>query len=109
MPRFDSREKMMGRKFIDCRDFPSDVPCSVAISADSEEELMQIAVEHAVSVHHHSDSPALRQQLQQMFKDEADAGASSAHAHGGRTKPFGSLMHYLENVKNSAMQSRKRH
>lgn len=59
----------MTRKFIDCREFPSDTHCSVAISADSEEELLQIAVEHAVSVHHHSDSPELRQQLRQLFKD----------------------------------------
>jgi predicted small metal-binding protein len=59
----------MTRKFIDCREFPSDTHCSVAISADSEEELMQIAVEHAVSVHHHSDTPELRQQLRQLFKD----------------------------------------
>jgi predicted small metal-binding protein len=59
----------MTRKFIDCREFPSDTNCSVAISADSEEELLQAAVEHAVSVHHHSDTPELRQQLRQLFKD----------------------------------------
>jgi hypothetical protein len=43
--------------------------CSVAISADSEEELLQVAVEHAVSVHGHSDTPELRAQLRQLFKD----------------------------------------
>jgi predicted small metal-binding protein len=83
----------MTRKFIDCREFPSDTNCSVAISADSEEELLQAAVEHAVSVHHHSDTPALRQQLRQLFKDgtppehltmsgqtgRADTGAQRAH------------------------------
>lgn len=59
----------MTRKFIDCREFPSDSQCSVAISADTEDELLQAAVEHAVSVHHHSDSPELRQQLRLLFKD----------------------------------------
>ena len=59
----------MTRKFIDCREFPSDTHCSVAISADTEEELLQAAVDHAVSVHHHTDSPELRQQLRQLFKD----------------------------------------
>ncbi|UVW29293.1 DUF1059 domain-containing protein [Massilia sp. H6] len=59
----------MTRKFIDCREFPSDTHCSVALSADTEEELLQAAVDHAVSVHHHDDSPELRQQLRQMFKD----------------------------------------
>ncbi len=59
----------MTRKFIDCREFPSATHCSVAISADSEDELMQVAVEHAVSVHHHSDTPELRQQLRRLFKE----------------------------------------
>ena len=59
----------MTRKFIDCREFPSDTQCSVAISADSDDELLQVAVEHAVSVHHHQDSPELRQQLRQLFRD----------------------------------------
>jgi predicted small metal-binding protein len=59
----------MTRKFIDCREFPSDTHCTVAISADSEEELLQAAVEHAVSVHHHTDTPELRQQLRQLFKE----------------------------------------
>jgi len=59
----------MTRKFIDCREFPSDTHCSVAISADSEDELLQVAVEHAVSVHGHTDTPELRAQLRQLFKD----------------------------------------
>ncbi|KQV79577.1 hypothetical protein ASD15_18595 [Massilia sp. Root351] len=59
----------MTRKFIDCREFPSDTHCSVAISADSEEELLQVAAEHAVSVHGHSDTPELRAQLRQLFRD----------------------------------------
>lgn len=59
----------MTRKFIDCREYPSDMHCSVAISADSEDELMRVAVEHAVSVHQHSDTPELRAQLRELFKD----------------------------------------
>jgi predicted small metal-binding protein len=59
----------MTRKYIDCREFPSDAHCSVAMAADNEEELLQAAVQHAVSVHHHEDSPELRQQLRSLFKD----------------------------------------
>jgi predicted small metal-binding protein len=58
----------MTRKYIDCREFPSEMNCSVAISADSEDELLQAAVEHAVSVHGHADTPELRTQLRQLFK-----------------------------------------
>ena len=59
----------MARKYIDCREFPSDSKCSVAISADSEAELLDAAVQHAVSVHGHKDSPDMRGQLRKLFKD----------------------------------------
>ncbi|MBY4896265.1 DUF1059 domain-containing protein [Cupriavidus sp. AU9028] len=59
------------RKTIDCRDYPSANHCTVAISADSEDELLEAAVQHAVAVHQHQDSPALRTQLKSLFKDAA--------------------------------------
>jgi predicted small metal-binding protein len=59
----------MARKYIDCREFPSDTKCSVTIAADSEQELMDVAVQHAVSVHHHQDTPDLRQQLKQVMRE----------------------------------------
>lgn len=59
----------MARKFIDCREFPSDMNCTVALSADTDQELLDAAVQHAVSVHHHADTPELRQQLKQLFKE----------------------------------------
>lgn len=59
----------MTRKYIDCREFPSEMNCSVALSADSEKELMEAAVQHAVSVHHHVDSPELRSQLTTLFHE----------------------------------------
>jgi predicted small metal-binding protein len=59
----------MGRKFIDCREYPSDMNCTVAIAADSEKELMEIAVQHAVSAHGHQDTPELRRQLGTLFKE----------------------------------------
>jgi predicted small metal-binding protein len=59
----------MTRKFIDCREFPSDTNCSVAIAADSEQELLEAAVQHAVSVHKHEDTQEFRRQLKQLFKE----------------------------------------
>lgn len=58
----------MARKFIDCREFPSDINCTIALSADTDEELLEAAVQHAVAVHHHADTPELRQQIQQLFR-----------------------------------------
>jgi predicted small metal-binding protein len=59
----------MTRKYIDCREFPSEMNCTVALSADSDQELLDAAVQHAVAVHHHEDTPELRQQIKQMFKE----------------------------------------
>jgi predicted small metal-binding protein len=59
----------MTRKYIDCREFPSDMNCSVAISADNDQELMEAAVQHAIAVHKHEDTPELRQQIKQLFKE----------------------------------------
>ncbi|MEF9387903.1 DUF1059 domain-containing protein [Ralstonia solanacearum species complex bacterium KE056] len=59
----------MGRRYIDCRAFPSDTNCSVALCADTDAELLEAAVQHAVAVHKHTDSPELRAQLETLFKD----------------------------------------
>ncbi len=59
----------MARKYIDCRQFPSEMNCTVAISADSEKELIDIAVQHAVAVHGHKDTPEFRGQLKQVIKE----------------------------------------
>jgi len=59
----------MTRKYIDCRAFPSDSGCTVALAADSDDELLQAAVQHAVTVHGHEDTPQLREQLRQLFKE----------------------------------------
>ncbi len=59
----------MTRKYIDCREFPSEMNCTVALSADSDEELLEAAVQHAVAVHKHDDTPDLRQQIRQLFRE----------------------------------------
>ena len=41
----------MSRYYIDCRDYPGDVKCSVALSADSKEELLEAVVQHGIKVH----------------------------------------------------------
>jgi predicted small metal-binding protein len=60
----------MPRKYIDCRTYPSEMNCSLAMSANSAKELLEAAVQHAVAVHGHADTPELRQALESMLKDE---------------------------------------
>ena len=59
----------MSRKYLDCRAYPSDMGCTLALSADSEQELIEAAVAHAVAVHSHTDTPQFRSLLRTMMKD----------------------------------------
>jgi predicted small metal-binding protein len=61
----------MGRKFIDCREIPSDVKCSLALVADSVDEVVDAAVLHAVAVHKEKDTPQLREEIKALIKDGA--------------------------------------
>lgn len=66
----------MGRKVADCREFPSESGCSLTIAGE-EDEVLRAAAEHAVSVHGHTDTPELREQLRAMLKDEAPTPVST--------------------------------
>ena len=70
----------MSRKFIDCREFPSENNCTVAISADSEDELLEAAVQHAVTVHKHQDTPELRNMIRSAFKEGTPPLSAPARA-----------------------------
>ena len=60
----------MARKIADCRDFPSDIGCTLTISGE-EDEVLEAATQHAMSVHGHDDSVEVRDWLRQNLKDEA--------------------------------------
>lgn len=57
------------RKVSDCRDFPSEIDCTLTISG-SEDEVVEAAAMHAVTAHRHEDTPELREQIRGMLKDE---------------------------------------
>ena len=59
----------MGRKVADCRDFPSDNNCTLALSGE-EDEVVSAATQHAVSAHGHEDTQDVRDWLRQNLKDE---------------------------------------
>jgi predicted small metal-binding protein len=60
----------MARFYVDCRDYPSEMNCTVSISADTKPEVVDAAVQHAIAVHGHHDSPQLREQLTKMIKSQ---------------------------------------
>jgi predicted small metal-binding protein len=57
------------RKYIDCREYPSDKNCSLKISG-TEDEVLEIAVQHATASHGHENNPELREELRSLLKDE---------------------------------------
>jgi predicted small metal-binding protein len=60
----------MARKYIDCRDAPEvSKECSVAISADTEDEVLAAAAKHAEEAHGYQDTPELREQLRSWIKE----------------------------------------
>jgi hypothetical protein len=65
------------RKVIDCRRFPAEKPCSIAISG-TEDEVVELGVLHATTVHGHRDTPELREQLRSMLQDESAATTVAA-------------------------------
>ena len=59
----------MTRKVADCRQFPSEVGCTLTISGE-EQEVMDAAAMHAVAVHGETDTPEFREQLKGFLVDE---------------------------------------
>jgi hypothetical protein len=60
---------MARRKYLDCRDYPSVSGCSLRISGTAD-EIVPVAVDHAVRVHAHAKSPALAREIRALLKDE---------------------------------------
>lgn len=54
------------RKVADCRQMPDEVGCTLTISGE-EDEVVQAAAEHAVSVHGEADSPQLRDMIRSQL------------------------------------------
>ena len=46
--------------------------CGALKMSGTEQEVLDAAVEHAVSAHGHKNSPELREQIKSMLKDESD-------------------------------------
>lgn len=64
-------QKTPRRVSVDCRRFPSESQCSLKLSG-TVDEVLEAAVQHAVSAHGHESSPQLREQIRASMQDEAD-------------------------------------
>ena len=59
----------MTRYYVDCREFPSENNCDLAM-AGSEEHVLEAAAIHAVTAHQHEDTPELRDEIRKLMKEE---------------------------------------
>lgn len=61
----------MARYCVDCREHPSNVKCSLALSADTKEELQEAVAQHAIKVHGFQDTSEARSQINNLIKEES--------------------------------------
>ncbi|MCU1457926.1 MAG: hypothetical protein JWL73_2018 [Actinomycetia bacterium] len=59
----------MARKMADCRQFPSENGCTLTITGE-ESEVLDAAMQHAVSAHGHEDNAETRAWLRDNLADE---------------------------------------
>lgn len=59
----NERNIIMKRFFIDCRRHPGDVKRTLALSADTKEELLEAVVQHETKVHGFEDTSEFREQI----------------------------------------------
>ena len=59
----------MTRKIADCRRYESDSNCSLTIIGE-EDEVVEVAIAHAVAVHGHADTPELREGIRGLLEPE---------------------------------------
>lgn len=63
----------MAHYLISCRDYIDDGDCTVVIGANTVEELIETAIEHAHAAHAEEDTPTLRSYIRQSIAQTAPA------------------------------------
>ena len=61
----------MSRMMADCRKVPSENDCSLVIIGE-EDEVLDAAMEHAITVHGHEDTPENREELKSFLEPAED-------------------------------------
>ena len=57
------------RKYIDCREFPNEIGCTLTISGNKK-EVLKAAIRHAIEEHGHQDTPEQKKNIKALMKDE---------------------------------------
>ncbi len=61
----------MALMFVACSDYIDEGDCTVTIGAETLEETIEAAVEHAYATHGEEDTPALREVIRDNIRERA--------------------------------------
>jgi hypothetical protein len=67
------------RKMADCRRFESESSCTLTMIGE-EQEVVEAAARHAITVHGHADTPQLRDDVRAMLEPEEGYVPGARHA-----------------------------
>ena len=59
----------MGQKYVDCRELSGDTHCSATLVANSDDELMEVVIKHAINVHGLANTTDFRKKISTHFKE----------------------------------------
>jgi predicted small metal-binding protein len=59
----------MGQKYVDCRELSGDMHCSAHLVANSDAELMEVVIKHAINVHGLANTTDFRKQISAHVKE----------------------------------------
>jgi hypothetical protein len=77
---------MEKRVAMDCRKTPSVANCSVYLSG-REEEIVPIAIEHAIKVHEAKRGPELEKEIRDSLEPELSTGVAASAASTTEARP----------------------
>lgn len=59
----------MGQKYVDCRELSGDKHCSAHLVGNSNDELMEVVIKHAINVHGLANTRDFRKQVSAHVKE----------------------------------------
>lgn len=74
------------RRKVDCRTMPGESGCSLLISG-TEDEVMTVALRHAIDEHGHADTPALREAIRASMRDDDEPAPRPGKKPGEMLQP----------------------
>jgi len=59
----------MGQKYVDCKELSGDMHCPAHLVANSDDELMEVVIKHAINVHGLANTADFRKQVSNHIKE----------------------------------------